>query len=289
MRRLVANTGVVFGALNERDGQLREPDRELRARVRDHGRPRRGAPAGVRGAAHVRARVARDDRAARPASRAPPTRSSRSCARPRASSSPTLDDLAALAPDLEAFFRDLGPLIDASAAGFPAAERILRDLAPLLGAARSRAAPGQPRALRAGLLQARADGVLRQHRGRHAGRRDHERRAACTTCAPRTRSARRTSPPIRAASAPTARTRTRCPGTSTSCARGSTPTRRASARRRAAIPVVDNTPLPYGDGDLLLSAVADRPGAAVRLPPATRTPGPRRRAGSRPSSRSRAS
>jgi phospholipid/cholesterol/gamma-HCH transport system substrate-binding protein len=47
--------------------------------------------------------------------------------------SPTLEDLSALAPDLEAFFRGLGPLIDASVRGFPAAERVLEDLRPLLG------------------------------------------------------------------------------------------------------------------------------------------------------------
>jgi ABC-type transporter Mla subunit MlaD len=46
--------------------------------------------------------------------------------------SPTLVDLSALAPDLNALFRDLGPLIDASERGFPAAERVLEDLRPLL-------------------------------------------------------------------------------------------------------------------------------------------------------------
>jgi hypothetical protein len=44
-----------------------------------------------------------------------------------------LEDLSALAPDLKAFFRDLGPMIDASVKGFPAAERVLQDLRPLLG------------------------------------------------------------------------------------------------------------------------------------------------------------
>jgi hypothetical protein len=46
--------------------------------------------------------------------------------------SPTLVDLAALAPDLEAFFRELGPLIDASKAGIPAAEQVLEDARPLI-------------------------------------------------------------------------------------------------------------------------------------------------------------
>jgi phospholipid/cholesterol/gamma-HCH transport system substrate-binding protein len=46
--------------------------------------------------------------------------------------SPTLQDLSLLAPDLKALFIELNPLIDASKAGFPAAQRILRDLRPLL-------------------------------------------------------------------------------------------------------------------------------------------------------------
>jgi hypothetical protein len=47
--------------------------------------------------------------------------------------SPTLTDLAALAPDLKVFFQQLNPLIDASREGFPAAEQVLEDLTPLLG------------------------------------------------------------------------------------------------------------------------------------------------------------
>ena len=46
--------------------------------------------------------------------------------------SPTLTELAGLAPDLNAFFRDLDPLIKASRTGIPAAQRILEDLRPLL-------------------------------------------------------------------------------------------------------------------------------------------------------------
>ncbi|HWM12817.1 MAG TPA: MlaD family protein [Solirubrobacteraceae bacterium] len=46
--------------------------------------------------------------------------------------SPTLRDLGALAPDLEVFFRELGPLIDASVKGFPAAEQVLEDARPLI-------------------------------------------------------------------------------------------------------------------------------------------------------------
>ena len=59
------NTGVVFGALTERGGQLRGADRELQPRVRDHRLARPAAAGGVRRAADVLPRVARDARPAR--------------------------------------------------------------------------------------------------------------------------------------------------------------------------------------------------------------------------------
>ena len=76
-------------------------------------------------------------------------------------------DLERARPGPARLFTDLDPLITASRTGFPAAQRLLDDLEPLLRADR----PGRcsqlipilrlPRA-----LQARADGVLRQHRRR---------------------------------------------------------------------------------------------------------------------------
>jgi phospholipid/cholesterol/gamma-HCH transport system substrate-binding protein len=47
--------------------------------------------------------------------------------------SPTLQELQGLAPDLNAFFRDLDPLIDASEQGLPAVQDFLKQLAPFLG------------------------------------------------------------------------------------------------------------------------------------------------------------
>ena len=134
VQRLVANTGVVFEALTERDGQLRELIENSNRVFATTARARPRAAGDVHRAADVRARVARDasTRLDRVRARHGPA-GRRSCARRRASSSPTLSDLAALAPDLEAFFRELDPLIDASKAGFPAAERMLEDLRPLLG------------------------------------------------------------------------------------------------------------------------------------------------------------
>ena len=131
VQRLIANTGVVFGALTERGDQLREL---------------------IENSNRVFATTAERDEELRQAFVALPTfeRESRQTIdrltefaretdplvtqlRPAARElSPTLTDLAALAPDLAAFFRDLGPLIDASRRGFPAAERTLQDLRPLL-------------------------------------------------------------------------------------------------------------------------------------------------------------
>jgi hypothetical protein len=46
--------------------------------------------------------------------------------------SPTLQDLSALAPDLKGLLQELGPLIDASKRGFPAAQRVIRDARPFI-------------------------------------------------------------------------------------------------------------------------------------------------------------
>jgi phospholipid/cholesterol/gamma-HCH transport system substrate-binding protein len=129
--RLISNTGVVFEALTERNGQLRDL---------------------IENSNRVFQTTARRDRELQETFIALPTfeRESRQTVerltqfardtdplvtqlRPAARElSPTLTDLAALAPDLKAFFREANPLIDASRTGFPAAERVLRDLRPLL-------------------------------------------------------------------------------------------------------------------------------------------------------------
>src|SRR5215207_299269 len=131
LRRLISNTGVVFGALTERGDQLRGL---------------------IENSNTVFAATARRNRALQEAFVALPTfqRESRQTLnrldrfavetnplvtqlRPAARElSPTLVDLAELAPDLDALLRDLDKLYSASKAGFPAAERILRDLTPLL-------------------------------------------------------------------------------------------------------------------------------------------------------------
>jgi virulence factor Mce-like protein len=132
VRRLIADTGTVFEALTERNGQLRDlienanlvfqttaqRDRELQEAFV-------ALPTFER---ESRETVARLTQFARDTD--PLVTQLRPAAREL---SPTLQELSALAPDLKALFRDLGPLIDASERGFPAAERVLEDLRPLLG------------------------------------------------------------------------------------------------------------------------------------------------------------
>jgi ABC-type transporter Mla subunit MlaD len=127
----VSNTGVVFEALTERDGQLRSliensnrvfattaaRDRELQETFVALPTFERESQVTLRRLSQF----ARDTdplvTQLRPAAR---------------ELSPTLQDLGGLAPDLKALFIELRPLIAASRTGFPAAERILRDLRPLL-------------------------------------------------------------------------------------------------------------------------------------------------------------
>jgi phospholipid/cholesterol/gamma-HCH transport system substrate-binding protein len=129
--RLISDSGVVFEALTERQGQLRSL---------------------IRNSNQVFATTASRDEALKESFVALPTFEDESRLtlrrlaefatdtdplitqlRPAARElSPTLIDLSALAPDLKSLFVNLGPLIDASKDGFPAAQRVLHDLRPLL-------------------------------------------------------------------------------------------------------------------------------------------------------------
>jgi phospholipid/cholesterol/gamma-HCH transport system substrate-binding protein len=131
LSRLISDTGVVFEALNERGGQLRdliensnrvfattaERDRELQETFV-------ALPTFERESRQTVERLAQFARDTDPL-----VDQLRPAAREL---SPTLTDLSALAPDLKAFFSESNQLIDASKAGFPAAERVLEDLRPLL-------------------------------------------------------------------------------------------------------------------------------------------------------------
>jgi phospholipid/cholesterol/gamma-HCH transport system substrate-binding protein len=132
VRRLIADTGVVFEALTERDGQLRDlienSNRVFETTARRDRELQETFVALPTFERESRQTVDRLTRFARDTD--PLVTQLRPAAREL---SPTLRDLSALAPDLKALFREANPLIDASKAGFPAAERVLRDLRPLLG------------------------------------------------------------------------------------------------------------------------------------------------------------
>jgi len=131
VRGLVANTGVVFEALTERDGQLRsliENSNRVFAATASRDEQLKAAfialPTFERESAQTLERLAQFS-----ADTDPLVTQLRPAAREL---SPTLQDIGALSPDLEALFRELGPLIDASRTGFPAAEQVLEDARPLI-------------------------------------------------------------------------------------------------------------------------------------------------------------
>ena len=209
-------------------------DRELQPRVRDHGAR---ATSELEAAFRALPTFERESRTTLDAPDAvrhrTRTRSSPSCARPRASCRPTLQDLAELAPDLKALFQRPRPA-DRRLQGraCPAAEAFLDELRPLLAQLDAAAAPAQPAARRfLGPLQAASS--RRSSPTPRRPRRPRRRRAtrACTTCARPTRSTPRTSPSIRAGSAPTGPTRTPSRARSRTWPRACCPTRRASAPR----------------------------------------------------------
>jgi phospholipid/cholesterol/gamma-HCH transport system substrate-binding protein len=131
VRRLIADTGVVFEALTERDGQLRDlienSNRVFETTARRDRELQESFVALPTFERESRQTVNRLSQFARDTD--PLVTQLRPAAREL---SPTLRDLSALAPDLKALFRDTDKLITVSRTGFPAAQRILRDLRPLL-------------------------------------------------------------------------------------------------------------------------------------------------------------
>jgi len=134
VQRLIANSGVVFGALSERQGQLQSLIRNSNL---------------VFSTTAARDRELQDSFVALPTFEDESRITVRRLAefardtdplvtqlRPAARElSPTLQDLALLAPDLKGLLEELDPLIKASKRGFPAAQRVIRDLRPLLAQA----------------------------------------------------------------------------------------------------------------------------------------------------------
>jgi phospholipid/cholesterol/gamma-HCH transport system substrate-binding protein len=131
-RRLVRDTGVVFDALTERKGQLRdlivnsnrvwEAVASRDSQLADTFRVlptflREGRTTTERTTAFARDTDPLIDQL-RPAAR---------------QLSPTLVDLDRLAPDLRGFFRDLDPFVRVARRGLPATERVLDNTRPILG------------------------------------------------------------------------------------------------------------------------------------------------------------
>ncbi len=130
-RRFVRDTGVVFDALTERQGQLRDlivnSNRVFEttaARDTQLAETFRILPTFLREGRATTTRLTRfaDD-----------TNPLITQLRPAARQlSPLLIDAKALAPDLKGFFTDLDPLVRVSRRGVPAAEQVLDDTRPLL-------------------------------------------------------------------------------------------------------------------------------------------------------------
>ena len=132
VRRLVADTGTVFDALSERDGQLRRLIENSNrvfattaARNRELADTFRVLPTFERESTLTVNRLAAFARTANPL-----VTQLRPAARQL---SPTLQETAALAPDLKTLFENLDPLTDASERGLPALTRFNDELHPLLG------------------------------------------------------------------------------------------------------------------------------------------------------------
>jgi phospholipid/cholesterol/gamma-HCH transport system substrate-binding protein len=128
---VVRDTGEVFDALSERDGQLRaliENSNRVfattAARNRELEETFRALPTFEQESTTTLARLTKFSKDTNPL-----VTQLRPAAREL---SPTLIQLSALAPDLKALFRDLNPLIDASKTGLPATEDFLDELHPLL-------------------------------------------------------------------------------------------------------------------------------------------------------------
>jgi phospholipid/cholesterol/gamma-HCH transport system substrate-binding protein len=133
VRRLVANTGVVFGALSERRGQLRgsiENWNTVMATLARRNKEIEGTfkalPAFEKEGSAAMARLAAFGRNAGPV-----VAKLRPAARALA---PTLQQVDGLAPDFDALMRDLDPLFDASKTGLPAAQRFIDETRGVIGA-----------------------------------------------------------------------------------------------------------------------------------------------------------
>jgi virulence factor Mce-like protein len=132
LARTVRDTGVVFDALSERRGQLRDlittSNRVFTTTARRDERLRELFTVLPTFNTEARETVDRLTRFARTTD--PLVSQLRPAARELG---PTMRELGGLAPDLRALFRDLDPLVAASRRGLPATEELLEELSPALG------------------------------------------------------------------------------------------------------------------------------------------------------------
>ncbi len=133
VRRLVRNTGEVFGAINERQGALRQlivnsnnTFEALASRDRALAETFRVFPTFLDESKVTMARLERFSRNTRPLVN--------DLKRPADDLGPTVRDLGRLAPDLEALFRDLDPVIRVSKRTVPDLRRFLDGAEPVLEA-----------------------------------------------------------------------------------------------------------------------------------------------------------
>ena len=193
-QQLVRDTGVVFDALTERQGQLQQLIVELEPRLRDDRRARRASwprPSAIFPTFLDESRVTTDRLTEFANDTNPLVTQLRPAAREL---SPTLISLRGLAPDLKALFRDLDPLITVSKKGLPGARGLPQRDDAAARADRSVPAPAQPDPRLPRPLQARDRRVLRERRRRPRRRPSVPPGVATcrsTTCARRTRSTRR--------------------------------------------------------------------------------------------------
>jgi phospholipid/cholesterol/gamma-HCH transport system substrate-binding protein len=133
VKRLVKNTGVVFGALNERDGQLRQlivnSESTFSATAAQQENLARIFEIFPTFLAESRLTLARLQDFSR--NTAPLVRDLKPVADDLG---PTVRDLSILGPDLENLFRRLDPNIKAAPRNLPQGERFLRGARPLFGA-----------------------------------------------------------------------------------------------------------------------------------------------------------
>jgi virulence factor Mce-like protein len=130
-RRLVRDTGVVFDALSERDGQLADLiSNSNRVFATTASRDAELAETFTILPTFIEEGRITTDRLTEFANHTNPLITQ---LRPAARQlTPTLIDLRGLAPDLKALFTDLGPLITVAKKGIPATEELLNDTRPVL-------------------------------------------------------------------------------------------------------------------------------------------------------------